>query len=1002
MKTFQEIVSSLSAYWASKGCNILQGYDLEVGAGTFNPATFVKALGPKPFKAAYMEPSRRPTDGRYGQNPNRLQHFFQYQVVLKPSPTDIQKLYLDSLIAIGFNLDKHDIRFVHDDWESPTLGAWGLGWEVWIDGMEITQFTYFQSVGGVPVKPVMGEITYGLERLAMYMQNVDNVYDLKWNNELSYGDIYLQNEIEMSRYNFEEASVSMWLNHFNDYEKEAAQLIEKGLVLPAVDFILKASHAFNILDARSAISVSERTRYIARIRNLSKDLALKYTENDPPIIPSTTLPYYSNLSSASKAADPAKKEDFVLEVGSEELPHSFIDIGCFYLENSLKKLLEAHDLNYDSIQVYGSPRRITAYITKLASGSEPKTLEKKGPPLKAAFDESGKLTPAGQGFLKSINYSLKDLQSLKDDSVLYVQSLKGIEYLFAHINQPSQSTLHILAEELPKLILDVDFPKKMRWADFDFSYARPLHWIVALYGSKIVDFTLGPIRSSNFSYGHPQLCDKVFKIKEAKDYIEALRKHKVIVDPAIRKALIEKGLREFEKRTKTKVLEEKRVMEEVVNLTEWPTPILAEFDPLYLKAPKELLISEMIQHQRYFPLVEIQGTLSPYFIIVSDNRPSDQIRLGNVKAITPRLADGLFLYEEDLKIPLAQFGEKLKLMTFQANTGSLYDKQNRIRDLAIKLSKYIPYSNSENIKLAANLCKCDLASSVVFEFPELQGIIGKDYALSQGINPEVACAIEEHWRPTGEDEPLPESNLGILIGFADKLDNLVTCFANDQKPSASSDPFALRRQVLGIIRTLIAHEIRLPIIEVLQETIESFKTHFPEKKITSDMALEITTFIEGRIKTVFTLYGFAKDEIQASLSTGFSDIYDMYERIKALKNFRSTSEFSLLWEVFKRAKGQLSHATSDEFNSSLLQETAEKHLYEKLAHVSSNLTQTLKNKQYTQAYTELSSLQPHLATFFDEVKVLADDPKLKQNRLALLKQVLSLFEQLLDFTEIVT
>lgn len=273
---FQEIIMRLHKYWAKEGCLIWQPYDLEKGAGTFNPATFLRCLGPNPWKVAYVEPSRRPTDGRYGENPNRLQHYYQFQVILKPAPENVQQLYLNSLKAIGLDPKEHDIRFVEDDWESPTLGAWGLGWEVWIDGMEATQFTYFQQVGGIELNPISAEITYGLERLAMYSQKKDSVYDLMWTDDVTYGDVHLEDERQWSKYNFEVADTKMLLQHFNDWEAEAKKLVEQNLVLPAYDAVMKCSHLFNLLDARSAISVSERVSYVLRVRTLAKMVAEGY------------------------------------------------------------------------------------------------------------------------------------------------------------------------------------------------------------------------------------------------------------------------------------------------------------------------------------------------------------------------------------------------------------------------------------------------------------------------------------------------------------------------------------------------------------------------------------------------------------------------------------------------------------------------------------------------------------------------------------------------------
>jgi glycyl-tRNA synthetase alpha chain len=280
--TFQELILALQHYWADQGCAVLQPYDAPMGAGTFHPATFLRAIGPEPWKAAYVQPSRRPTDGRYGDNPFRLQHYYQFQVVLKPSPDNIQDLYLNSLRSLGLDTLVHDIRFVEDNWESPSLGAWGLGWEVWLNGMEVTQFTYFQQAGGLDCKPVTGEITYGLERIAMYLQDVESVFDLIWtensNGKITYGDIFHQNEVEMSRYNFEEADTQLLFARFDEAEQQCTATIAKGLSLPAYDFVLEASHTFNLLDARKAISVSERQRYILRVRTLARAVAQAYYE----------------------------------------------------------------------------------------------------------------------------------------------------------------------------------------------------------------------------------------------------------------------------------------------------------------------------------------------------------------------------------------------------------------------------------------------------------------------------------------------------------------------------------------------------------------------------------------------------------------------------------------------------------------------------------------------------------------------------------------------------
>ena len=303
--TFQDLILALNRYWADRGCIIHQPYDLEVGAGTFHPATFLRALGPEPWRAAYPQPSRRPTDGRYGDNPNRLQHYYQYQVVLKPSPDDIQALYLESLAHVGINPQEHDIRFMQDDWESPTLGAWGLGWEVRLDGMEITQFTYFQEVGGIELNPITVELTYGAERIAMYLQQVDNVFDLVWTDSISYGQIHHETEVQFSRYNFEEADVNMLTATFHAFEAEATKLVGKELPLPAYDYCMKCSHLFNLLDARGAISVAERTGYITRVRALARQCAERYVAQREAMGYPLLRPHPSGMS-GRRPSRPAK------------------------------------------------------------------------------------------------------------------------------------------------------------------------------------------------------------------------------------------------------------------------------------------------------------------------------------------------------------------------------------------------------------------------------------------------------------------------------------------------------------------------------------------------------------------------------------------------------------------------------------------------------------------------------------------------------------------------
>src|SRR3989344_124255 len=393
MVTFQELIQRLAQFWETRGCLLHQGHDLETGAGTFNPATFLRCLGPEPYAAAYVEPSRRPSDGRYAKNPNRIQFFHQFQDLLKHSPVDVQQTYLKSLEAMGFKLKEHDIRFVHDDWESPTLGAWGLGWEVWCDGMEVSQFTYFQGMASLPLKPVSAEITYGLERLCMFIQNVDNIFDIQWNDTSTLREIAEQGEVEWSAYNFEYASTEMWKRHFEDYEKEAKQLVFLHLPIPAYDFVIKASHAFNMLDARGVISVTERTGYIARIRDLARIIGMEYIASREklsfPLLSKQDSSKTPKIKTKKIKFHPDKKQDFLLEIGSEQLPATFVPIGLANLEKSLRTFLESKELLFDTIESFATARRLALCVKNLAEGTPSKVIEKRGPPQSVAFDSQG-------------------------------------------------------------------------------------------------------------------------------------------------------------------------------------------------------------------------------------------------------------------------------------------------------------------------------------------------------------------------------------------------------------------------------------------------------------------------------------------------------------------------------------------------------------------------------------------------------------------------------------
>jgi len=1010
MMTFQEMISALTSYWAKKGCTIHQGYDLEVGAGTFNPATFLRCLGPEPYQAVYVEPSRRPQDGRYGQNPNRVQFYHQMQVIMKPSPKTILNDYLESLEHVGLDLKKHDIRFVHDDWENPTIGAWGLGWEVWIDGMEATQFTYFQAVGGLSVKPVTAEITYGLERLAMYLQGVDSIFDIQYSNDLLYGQIYKQNEKQWSKYNFEEADSSMWQRHFNDFEAEARRLIKKEMPIVAYDFVMKASHAFNMLDARGVISVSERTRIMAKIRHLAHELAKAYLH----LRQQEAFPLLQETPSAEERKKrPVEKqeraEDFLLEIGLEELPATFVPIGMAQLKAKTETFLKKHKLRYQTLSLYATPRRLALHIEQLEPCIKGETIEKKGPAVHVAFDAEGNPTKAAKGFLAGLGVNSATLQEIKEgkNDALCIKTIKDTPYLFATAQTPEIATSTLLSEHLTALILSLEFPKSMRWADLEVEFARPIRWIVALYGKSIIPFSVAAIDSGCTSWGHRLLANHPIELDHPRNYLQTLEKHHVMADCNQRRQTIVEQIDQIERERELTVVSKESVLKQVVHLVEWPFEIVADFDPAFLRAPKEVLTSEMIEHQKYFPLEKTNGELAPHFIVISNNKRSDLIAKGHQKTLSSRLQDGLFLFEEDLKEGLDKLNQKLEAITFHTELGSMQTKVSRLKELCKMVHHHLPICDLDKLQRAASLCKADLPSQLVGEFPHLQGIIGAIYARHQNEDTQVAGAIEAHWMPRQEKGELPQEPLGQLLCIADKLDNLLSLFALNLKPTSSSDPFALRRGAFGLLKIIIENKQHISLSSLLEEGFSIFiqNPELSEKdcqRISSNketIIQEILLFLHVRFKSLLAQAGFKKELIEAVTAKPVDDPITFYELAVALADFQTkhADGFEKLLAIHTRIKKILSGQKPQKFDAALLQEDAEKELFEAIQKVE----QKWQEAGAKERFLLLLTLHKSVTIFFEEIKVMADDLKTKENRLSLLHYLYDLFEEQVAFERLV-
>ena len=1044
---FQQLVLSLQSYWAQQGCIIGQPYDVEKGAGTFNPHTFLRTLGPEPWKVAYVEPCRRPTDGRYGENPNRLGAYYQFQVILKPSPKDVIERYLRGLTALGIHPREHDIRFVEDDWESPTLGAWGLGWEVWLDGMEITQFTYFQQVGGVECRPVSAEITYGLERIAMYLQKVDNVFDLEWAHGVSYREIHHHTEVDWSKYNFEHADPAVLFGLFKTHEGEAQRLAELGLVFPAYDEAQRCSHIFNTLDARGAISVAERAAYIGRIRNLARRCAETFVAEreklDYPILRGTsvwnrpdseqatldgelaalsTLPpgathgetptgSMETLSNDLPDADPEAtvvatlapaggRAELLIELGVEEIPARFLPLGERELANRVAGLLDAHEIPHGGVRTCSTPRRVALVIEDVADRAPVGEETVTGPPTRVALDGDGKPRVPGLKFAEKMGVPFEQLIKL--------DTPKG-EYLGFVRATGGEETIELLEEELPGILAALPWPKSMRWGSRDERFVRPLHWIVAVYGTQQIRFAFAGVEAGNLTWGHRFFGHEQFPVWDFDSLNEGLGRRNVQIDPMIRRRIVEAQLREAADERGGRVVRDGALLDSVVGLVEFPKVIAGSFDERYLQLPREVVATILTYHQKMFVLEDAEtGGLLPWFLGVSNN-PSDEqplVRQGYEKVVSARLADGDFFFGTDRKRSLLTWGEGLGGIRFLAGMGTMGDKADRLVSLAESLADSVPGADGAQTARAARLCKADLCSHVVGEFPELQGVMGRIYARADGEDEAVSEAIFEHYLPRGADDELPQSPAGIACALADRLDTLAACFAVGKQPTGSADPYALRRAALGVLRIVAEHKLRVSLDELVQRAVAALPEHV-SAEVRGRITGELVDFFRGRLKGLLTSEGAPTDLAEAALGAGFTDVADVQARITALVELRRSDAWADLMASFKRMANIVRKSggkvdLAGELDRALLDDGAERALFEAFVALREASDEAIAQQDYPGSLQHMSALRQPLATFFDDVLVNAKDEAVRANRLRLLHQIGTTFARIADFSRIST
>ena len=1007
--TLQEIILALEKFWAEQGCIIQQPCDIEVGAGTFNPATFLRCLGPEPWKVAYVEPVRRPTDGRYAENPFRLGAYYQYQVILKPAPEDVLPLYLESLYHLGISPRKNDIRFVEDDWESPTLGASGLGWEVWWNGAEVTQFTYFQQMGSIDLAPICAEITYGLERIALYLQDVDTFFDIRWNEHLNYGDVHHQSEVEYSTYNFEHANVDMLFDQFSTYEKETHACLDAGLVLPATDHVLKCSHTFNLLDARGVISVTERVSYIERVRRLAQRIARAYVtqreEMGHPLMGrfgteniSTTIDVTSNRTEPS-TSDLPDTADFLFEIGTEEIPASYMPPVLEQLRQTAADSLSEHRIPFGEIQTLGTPRRITLAIENVKTMQESQETEVTGPPKSIAYDENGEPTKAAIGFAKTQGVELSDLR--------IVETERG-EYICASKLEKGVATHELLETLLPEWIETLRFPKTMRWETESEDpnafarFARPIRWLVALLGDEVVNCAYGAAHAGRITYGHRSLHPDPITLASADvdNYIQKLQEVDVIVCQRERRDAIEKQVRTvFEIEGCLPNIDEE-LLDTVNYLVENPQPIVGNFSESHLELPPEVLITAMKKHQRYFPMWKNDTELAPKFITISNGTDGniDGVRHGNERVLHARLNDAEFFYRADQKTGLADKVERLGAVVFHAKLGSLLDKAERLKTLVkfISAELKLAEATTHHAERAAWLCKADLTTQMVIEFPSLQGITGRYYAKNSDEPDEVATAIAEHYQPLGADTPLPETQIGAILAIADKLDTIVGYFGIEERPTGSQDPYSLRRHALGTIRILQDRQLPLSLDAVVQKAISLY-----EVELVEDTKTSVLNFIKERLRGILQTQQYAPDLADAVLAVGDVDIVDILERASVVAEFRLTHNFEEVYNALNRVLRILPEDAPVTVDAALLKDEAEKELNAVITEAKLEFDKSIQARAYSELLTKLAGLQPAIDKFFDDVLVMAEDTDLRRNRLALLNRIAEPVYVVADLTKLV-
>ncbi|VFQ66320.1 unnamed protein product [Cuscuta campestris] len=850
-----------------------------------------------------------------------------------------------------------------------------------MDGMEITQFTYFQQAGSIQLKPVSIEITYGLERILMSIQGVDHFKDIQYADGITYGEVFLENEKEMSAYYLEHATVDHIQKHFDLFESEALRLLDLGLPIPAYDQVLKTSHAFNVLDSRGFVGVTERARYFGRMRSLARYCAQLWLKTRESLgYPLGVISYPKHLiipREPLKEAGQVPNETrfFVLEIGTEELPPNDLVDACKQLKDLVIQLLDKHRLTHGEVQTYSTPRRLVVGVQNMNSKQEEAEIEVRGPPVSRAFDNQGNPTKAAEGFCRSNNVPIESMYKRREGKT---------EYIYVRVVENARLALEVLSEELPGAIARISFPKMMHW-NSDALFSRPVRWILALHGGVLVPLTFAGVVSGNVSHVLRNTASATVEVVDAESYVGVMEHAGIFVDVEQRKNFIMEQSNVLARSVNGFPIMQTDLLKEVVNLVEAPVPVLGKFKLSFLELPKELLMMVMQKHQKYFAVTNENGDLLPYFIAVANGAINEMaVRKGNEAVLGARFEDAKFFYELDTSKKFSEFRTQLKGILFHEKLGTMLDKMMRVEQMVGEVSLSLGV-NEETLKViqdAASLAMSDLATSVVTEFTSLSGTMSRHYALRDGYPEQVAEALFEITLPRFSGDVTPKTVPGTVLAIADRLDSLVGLFAAGCQQSSTNDPFGLRRIAYGLVQLLVETDKKVDLRQSLQlaAAVQPIKVH-------ARTVDDVHQFVTRRLEQYLMDKGIGPEIVRSVLVERANWPHLATKSAQKMQHLSKGELLAKVVEVYSRptriVRGKDVNADGEVEETSF--ETNEEHLlWNTFLSLRSIIHPDMEVDQFFEASLKL--VEP-LDIFFNHVFVMVEDERIRNNRLVMLKKI---------------